>query len=106
MNVTNTLGDLVTHLQGHVDEVRMRRLRAYAQALIEPLEEHMQDTYPDGRPLINVPEAVFVLAAATLYVHGHYGGAAKVITRKARIKKSAQDERYYEIDRDKSGEPA
>lgn len=84
MNVTSALGDLVMSLQAHVDQSRMRRLRAYSQALIEPLEEHMEETYPDGRPLITVPEAVFVLAAATLYVHGHYGGAAKTIVRKAR----------------------
>ena len=84
MNVTNTLSDLVMSLQGHVDQARMRRLREYSQALIEPLEEHMNETYPDGRPLVTAQEGVFVLTAAALYLHGKYGGAAKVITRRSR----------------------
>lgn len=61
------------NLQGkRISETRLRKLRAYAQALVEPLEDHVNGgTDDDGpfEPCIKYEEVVAILVSAALFVH-------------------------------------
>lgn len=67
--LNNAVVHAMTPTSGELSPERLRRLRNYTQAVVEPLIQHTQEISAEGRPLLEPEELTAVLVSSALFVH-------------------------------------
>lgn len=67
--LNNAVVHAMNPTSGEIVDPRLRRLRNYTQAVVEPLIEHTQELTPEGASLLEPEELVAVLVSSALFVH-------------------------------------
>jgi hypothetical protein len=67
--LNNAVVHAMTPTSGEIPPDRLRRLRNYTQAIVDPLIQHTQEISAEGRPLLEPEELTAVLVTSALFVH-------------------------------------